>query len=459
MKTSPSTVPREAGVADRRQLLGAASWTAIGYVLAQIVRFGSNLVLTRLLVPDAFGLMFLATGILVVMTLLCDAGFRENVVRSPRGMEPAFLDTVWSLQVMRGAFLAVVGLVFAAALWHAERIGWRVGGAYDDPRFPAVLACLSAGFAFGGCVSTRLWLAARRMDTRRLMAVDLGCQVIGVIGMFVWAAFDRSVWAIVAGSYVSSICLVLISHRALPGPPNRFRIEKRASQEVIGFGRWIWLSSCVTAMATQFDKLFLGAVAEPSWLGYLSIASNLVLSLEAIVSKIASSVGFPYFSRLIAVDRATALKRYGHAQVGVDCAAFLLTGIVFMTGPLVVHLLYPTNYAEAGWMLSVLAAYMLTNRTHLCGQLLMADNRPAVAAYISFAKLVALIVCVAGGYYAFGLDGALLGLAAHALVLYMVVVCIDLRSGVRLSMLNLLPLASLAVGACLGKSVSWMFGS
>lgn len=434
-------------------MLGAASWTTAGHVLSQILRFGSNLALTRLVAPDAFGLMFVATSIGVTVSLICDAGFREVVVRSERGQDRAFLDTVWSLQVMRGVLLMTVALLIAGGLWLAERQGYRVGGVYDDPRFPVILAVLSISFMIQGLQSTRLWLAYRRMDTRAIVRIELTVQLVSLATIFGWAAFDASVWAMVAGSISSSVVGVILSHWALPGTSDRFRIEPDATREVLRFGRWIWLSSIITVLSTQFDKLFFGAIAAPTWIGQLSLAIGLVSALEAVIARVASTIALPYFADYMRVDRVAATRRFAQALIAVDCFAFLVAGGLYVTGPLIVDLLYPDSYADAGRKLSVVGAVLLMTRTYVSGNFLLALDRGAMTVLASIAKTVALVGCVTGGYALQGAEGALLGVAAHAVVFYAVTVCIDISSGARLRLLNLLPFAALVAGAAVGQAV------
>jgi len=59
--------------------------------------------MTRILVPEMFGVMAIATMVTVVLWLLSDLGIRQNIVQSGRGDDPAFLDTAWVIQIARDA--------------------------------------------------------------------------------------------------------------------------------------------------------------------------------------------------------------------------------------------------------------------------------------------------------------------------------------------------------------------
>ena len=79
-----------------------AYWTIANYGLSQALRFGSNLILTRLLFPDLFGLMSLVNVIIMGLGLFSDIGVGTSIIRSKRGNDPDFLNSAWTMQVIRG---------------------------------------------------------------------------------------------------------------------------------------------------------------------------------------------------------------------------------------------------------------------------------------------------------------------------------------------------------------------
>jgi O-antigen/teichoic acid export membrane protein len=78
-----------------------------------VIRFGSNLIITRLLLPEHFGLMALVTTFLVGLALFSDTGVGPNIIQNPKGEEPIFFNTAWTVQAIRGVLLWVV----AVACW------------------------------------------------------------------------------------------------------------------------------------------------------------------------------------------------------------------------------------------------------------------------------------------------------------------------------------------------------
>jgi O-antigen/teichoic acid export membrane protein len=84
--------------------------TAAGHVL----RLASNLILTRLLFEEAFGLMALVGVFLQGLQSFSDIGLRPAVIQNPKGEEPEFLATAFTIQGVRGLLLASVAALGAA---------------------------------------------------------------------------------------------------------------------------------------------------------------------------------------------------------------------------------------------------------------------------------------------------------------------------------------------------------
>ena len=73
-----------------QRVMRGAAFTSGGFVLSQGMRFASNLVLARLLFPEAFGLMALMSMVLTGLTMLSDTGVPQSIMQNKRGDDPDF---------------------------------------------------------------------------------------------------------------------------------------------------------------------------------------------------------------------------------------------------------------------------------------------------------------------------------------------------------------------------------
>lgn len=87
-----------------------------GFGAAQAIRLASNLVMTRLLAPDAFGLMGVTLALQVWIAMMSDLGLDASIVRSKNGEDPKFLATARLLQLARALLIALLLALIGFAL-------------------------------------------------------------------------------------------------------------------------------------------------------------------------------------------------------------------------------------------------------------------------------------------------------------------------------------------------------
>jgi len=215
------------------RVMRSTSWILLGYGGSQALRLGSNLILTRLLFPEAFGLMALVGLVTMGLMLFSDVGIAPSIAQSKRGDDPDFLNTAWSIQVMRGVILFTVACALALPL----------AAFYGAPELATYLPIAAVALLITGFNPTRIETAHRHLLMGRLTLLDLTAQVIGIAVMIVLAWWTQSVIALVIGGVVTPLAKLVLTWTFLPGAANRFRWEGAAVRELVTFGKWIFLST------------------------------------------------------------------------------------------------------------------------------------------------------------------------------------------------------------------------
>ena len=146
----------------RSRMLKAAGWLVGGNISSQALRLISNLILTRLLLPEAFGLVAAVNTLYFALVMFSDLGVWQSVVKSERGTQAGFLGTAWSVQLLRGALLCAVVLMIAAGFHLASGSGYfQDGTVYADPRLPPMIAVFGLCALLQGLESMNLAIAQR----------------------------------------------------------------------------------------------------------------------------------------------------------------------------------------------------------------------------------------------------------------------------------------------------------
>jgi O-antigen/teichoic acid export membrane protein len=456
-------VARQARDVDGRSLkarvLTASIWSLAGYGLSQIVRFGSSMLMTRLLAPDMFGLMAIATIVMVGLVMFSDLGLRQNVVQSSQGGDPTFLNTCWAIQIIRGVLLWTIALSVTLLLILANHVGLAPANTvYADERLPAVIATLSSTVVIAGFESTKLLEASRALSLGGLTKIDLAAQLAGILCMVCWAYIDPTIWALVAGNFCSALVRLILSHVWLPGISNRWNWDKSTVCEIIRFSKWMFLSSVLGFFANSGDRLLLGGMIVSTSLGIYTMAFLITGSVEQILMKIMGDVCFPALSE-IARERPDALRSgYYRFHILIASFAYFCSGLLMTTGQPLVRLLYDSRYRDAGWMLEVLAAILMTVPFRLATQSFLALGMPRLLSDTVAVRLAALFLVTPFGFYFFGLPGALWGIVLSYFLSLPTIILYQIRCGSFDLRKELLVLPFIAVGIGAGKLAELVIG-
>lgn len=438
----------------RQRILHAGTWTIGGNVASQIMRLVSNLVMTRLLVPEMFGIMALANVLMTGMQMLSDLGLKQNIVQSRRGNDPVFLNTVWSVQIARAGFLWLLMLCGAGAIYLTnELLWWPEHSVYADLVLPLVIGVLSLNILIIGFESTKLATASRNLALGKVILIDLSCNMVGIVIMVSWALIDRSVWALVFGTLFTSVLRVLTSHKLLPGVDNRLHWDKKSFHEIFHFGKWVFVTSLLGFLAANGDRILLGGLTDSATLGVYAIAFMMVSAMRDVFAQLGSGVAFPAFSEVVR-DRREALKRtYYKFRLPLDVASLLATGMLFSAGHLLIQFLYDDRYHAAGHMIEILCIGLFEVRFSLAGQCFMAMGMPKLLAPIILIRLVALFGLMPLAFNWWGLDGALWIAGGSALFALPLTLHFKIKYGLFDLKRELIVLPLIGVGYALGLTL------
>lgn len=396
----------------RAKLLRGSVFELLGYGLSQLIRFGSNLLLTRLLFPEAFGLAALVNILNYGLIMLSDVGLPAMIIQSERGDEMRFLNTAFTWQALRalGLWVAASACAYPMALF------------YDQPDLNALIPFGSLSILIMGLRSTGYYTMRRRLDLKPLMVVEIAAQAGAVLAMVVWARFDRSVWALLGGAIANSLIQVVGSHMLSVGYRNRFEWDKESAQSMMAFGKWVAGSSVLTFVSQQGDRLLLGRFLGAATLGIYSNAVFLSSALGEATGRITHGVFFPAYSRVKAEGIERLRSVFYRTRLLVDAGVLPALGVLFMLGPTIVHILYDARYEEAGWMLRVLVVRVaISALIEPCQFCLLAIGESRYGFYLNLSRTLALLVSVPLAFASFGVTGLVWGVALSEVPAFIVV--------------------------------------
>jgi len=435
----------------KQRFLRAAGWTLVGHGLAQVIRLASNLVLTRLLAPELYGVMSVGYVVITGLWMFSDLGLSSGAIQNRRGDDPLFLNVSWVVQIGRGVVITLAALLFALGVGWVQSAGWMPArSVYADPQVPMLIVVVSAYGIISGFESTRTTWARRKLSLGRLTQIDLACQIATTIFQLIWAVIAPSLWTLAGGWLFGAALKVVLTHTVLPGPPNRIEWDRTAFREVFDFGKWVFLSSSVSFFLTSGDRLLLGAFLDSKTMGYYTVALLLISALQEAVTRVVGNAVLPALGEVVRDKPEQLMKTLYRIRWPLDIVCLLCAGAVFMLGDPIVRILYDSRYASAGWMLGVLALTLVATPLNVFDQCLIAMGRIKMLSFLNAVRLVALYVLVPLGYALFGVKGAVAAVAASSLVNAACLLAVQQRLGLLDVRRELLGVPLFATGVAIG---------
>jgi O-antigen/teichoic acid export membrane protein len=435
----------------KHRVLNSAKWTLAGHAAGQVLKFGSNLILTRLLAPDMFGVMALGYMVFTGLTMLSDLGIGDIVARSRRGDEPKFLNVLWVMESARGILIAACALGLGV-LWTVPWVRALIptNSVYGDPRIPGLIATLALVPLIAGFESTKSFLARRHLSIVTLTKVDLACQFGSTAATLCWAVVDASVWALAFGWVFGGLMKTVLTHAVLPGPRNHFEWDTEAFWEAFHFGKWAMISSPVSFLLMSGDRIMLSGFLNATTMGFYSIGFLLVTALQSAIGRVIFFSVLPALSEVHRDRPAELQETIYRIRRPLDVACIVPAGMLFVLGDVVVRILYDSRYLPAGWMLSVVALTLAFVQFNVFDQALMAVGRIRTLTALNVMRTVVLFGVIWLGHHFFGDRGAVIGVPCAALANASVLMAVNRKLGFVDMRRELLCIPLFAAGASLG---------
>jgi len=383
----------------KRKSMRAAFWSMVGRGGSRVLRLVSSLVLTRILFPEAFGLMATANVFLAMIQLFADTGVRTAIIQNPKGGEAAFLNTAWIISICRGLILfAVIGA-----------LAWPLAGWYHQPELKGLLLVMALNPLIGGFENPALALFIKSFRVEKQVAYELGTHLLGIISSIVLAWILRSVYALALGS-VSQVLYRVIASYLMQSYRPRFSWDRTAGSEIFHFGKYIFLNTMISWAVMNGDILLIGRLLDMDLLGVYNLGANIGEAVGSFCLLIFMQSFMPAVSS-VTHDLPRVMRIYRRTAALVLALAVPVSVVVTLFSSDIIRLLYDPRYQLAsiavywvslGGIFRVIG--LITGNTFIAmgkpvyETLSMAVGIPAVGAFVSLGALK------------FGLTGAAFGM-------------------------------------------------
>jgi lipopolysaccharide exporter len=263
----------------------ALTWKTVqlgGDRIISLVRF---LILARLLAPEDFGLLAIATVAHDLMLTVTNFGMVPALIQR-RDAEARHYHAAWTVNLIRGAGVAIVVAV-AAPL---------IARLFGDPRATGLIALIALRPLLTGLKSIRVADLERDLDFKALAQVEIPASVVNTIVAIALVPV-MGVYALIAGMLAGAAVQVGASYLLAPYRPH-LTLSREAASPLFRYGRWILATSLVGVVGEAALRVVIARGLGTAELGLYYLAARLVSIPNGVISTILGAVTFPLHVQL-----------------------------------------------------------------------------------------------------------------------------------------------------------------
>lgn len=351
-------------------------------MVVNLIGVASTIILARLLVPEDFGLVAIASSAAMIFAALSELSLSQALIQHDDPTEDHF-HTAWTMNALRGVILTIV----------IALLGWPAAMLYGDPRLTGVMIGFALANFIGGFINPRLAMFERRLEFRQWIVLSGGEKLAGFVVSATIAFIFRSYWALVAGVIASQTAKLIASYVLIAYRP-RMRLSQY--RDLLSFSIWMTLGQAVQAISWRADPLILGAFMPARALGHYTMGSRISSLAVGEVLQPISQVLFPAFST-IKHDPWRLKAAYLRAQRLMCLIAFPIGfGLAAIAEPPVTVLL-GQEWSSSVPVIRFLAIAAVIQRTHQLNAIAMATGNTKSLFHRDLRGLAIRLPLIVGG--------------------------------------------------------------
>ena len=252
----------------------------------RVVALFVQIVLARMLAPEAFGVLAILLVITNVADVIAQSGLGMALVQRDEVSDSDFSTAFWlSLGIACALYFAVFVLAPPLALFY----GWQ--------ELAPLLRALAVVVLFNAMNSVQRSFLQRTMDFQALFKANVAAVVIsGALGIGA-AFFGLGTWALVIQVILQSVIACVVMFIVVPWAPS-LCFDIRIAGELFAYGWKICATGILNVLYTGLSELIIGRTCSAGDLGYYSQGRKWPNAAISVATTALQNVLFPAFSSI-----------------------------------------------------------------------------------------------------------------------------------------------------------------
>jgi lipopolysaccharide exporter len=355
----------------RQKTIHSLFWQFLGVGGQRIVQLASPIALAHLLDPRDIGLFGIVLAGIGAIEALTKFMGEETTIWSEQSAQRRYLDTVFTVHVLRG--LGITALLCALAPLLASYFAKPE----DESRhwMPGLFMALAANGLLDGLSSPARALKMKGLAFRRVASGDFCAVLLGTSLTICLAVWRRDVWAMLWGHLGTTALRTTVSYFVAPYKP-RLRLDREAARELLHYGRGAAGAPFLLLMIFSAPAFVLGRVIDSVAVAVFDFAGKLAKLPEDIFLRVLAPVAIPAYAQL-----KNDQPRLARAWLGA-IRTFLLVGTpmslsLAWCGNALPTVVFGAKFGSIGGLFALLAVHGgFAGLTSVIGPLFWAVGQP-----------------------------------------------------------------------------------
>ena len=312
------------------RIVNATKWSVIAEIIAKLILPIINMVLARLLTPEAFGVVATITMIISFAEIFTDAGFQRYLIQhefnDAKDREEATTIAFWSNMAVSVLLWLFIGVF-------SDRLSILVG----NPGLGSVITIACASIPLAAFSSIQMAIYKRDLDFKTLFKVRIAGIVVPVVVTVPLAIWLRSYWALIAGTIATNLVNAVVLTLYSKWRP-RFYFSWSKLKGMLSFSVWSMIESITIWLTGYVDIFVIGVFLNQFYLGLYKTSMATVGQIISLVTAATTPILFSALSRL-QNDEEAFRKLFFNFQkivgiiivpmgVGIFCFRYLVTDVL-----------------------------------------------------------------------------------------------------------------------------------
>ena len=270
----------------RKQLLSGIFYSAIAKYAGIIISLVVTAVLARLLTPDDFGIVAIATVIITFFGIFTDMGIGPAIIQNKELTENDY-SNIFSFTIWGGSTLSF--LFFLSS--------WLIGNYYNNETLTIICQLLSINLFFSSINIVPNALLYRDRLFKFIAWRSLIIQLVGGTIAVTAALSGAGLYALIINPIFSALLIFIITFHKKP-QRGSFSLGFSSIKKIFRYSSYQFLFNVINYFSRNLDKLLIGKFMGMGELGYYEKSYRLMMLPLQNITHVISPVMHPIFSEM-----------------------------------------------------------------------------------------------------------------------------------------------------------------